>query len=92
MTKITLDEKQVYAIHQRFSALRTLAKIGTGSKTNDQIILASLRDMERLLGFVYDTSQPTLFRLPKVSRRKSVKDKNNDPLFLAEISSFKPLL
>lgn len=88
MAKIEIDEKKAYAIHKRFSALRTLAKVGTGSKTNDQIILACLRDMEMLLGFVYDASQPTLFRLPKVSTKR--KSLNSDPSYLAEVGRFKP--
>jgi len=87
MAKVYFNEAQLIHVSQRFSQLSTLARISSGSKTNDQIIRSSLRDLEKLIQFAYENSSRKLFKAP----RRTSKSLNEQKTFLAEISSFKPL-
>lgn len=82
MAKIRINEAQLLSISRRFSQLSTLARISTGSKTNDKIIRASARDLEKLIQFAYQQSSRKLFKVPRVSSRLL----NEQFSFLADIS------
>jgi len=86
-----MDEKQLIKISRRLGILRSLARISTGSKTNDKIIYSSVRDMEALLEFVYRHIQPNLFgttqnisgidKTEKNVQKKQLPDAEQTPLF-----------
>lgn len=76
-----MDEKQLIKISRRLGILRSLARISTGSKTNDKIIFATIRDVEALLQYVYGHIQPNLFgttqTLLELEYEKQLKNKKD---------------
>jgi len=61
MEDFKLDENKIAKITRRLGNLRHFAQISSGSVTNDQIIRASVRDLEYLLQWLY-SYEPDAFK------------------------------